>query len=427
MKFIHRIKKSEFLKNTTILMSGTIIAQILPIIFAPLISRLFTPEDFSVYGVFFSLYSIMGVALTLGYDKAAMLPNNSKKAIKVINLCLINSIALTFLFFVLIVFFGEYLATLFNLKTLGKWILLLPLSAFFLSVNNVLITYYNRNKRYNTISKNRISRSVLKTSSNIILGFMKVGHSGLIIGQFISDVLAACFYLIDYYCIDLKKKIQFNCKSFITVAQEYKDFPAFFLPTILIDTISKQLPILLITTFFSSALSGSYFFAMQILALPAALIGSAYAQTFFQRFTSLIQVADYHGARNLLFRSWLLLFSLIIIPAIILIFWAEPLFSFVFGGEWAQSGAISSILIFYIMFAFISSPTSTTYVSLRMQKYSLLFGMLVLTYRFLSFYIGYLKNDFYLALKILVICEIIEIIVYNSVVIFKIQFMSIKG
>jgi O-antigen/teichoic acid export membrane protein len=239
--------------------------------------------------------------------------------------------------------------------------------------------------------------------------------------------LSASIYLIKYYFSDLNKKISTSFNDLKAVALEYKDFPTFSLPTTLIDTVSQQLPILLITAFFSSVMSGSYFFAMRILAAPAALIGFAYSQTFFQKFTSYIQMSDYQAARNFLYRSWLLLLSLIAVPALILLFWGAPLFSFVFGNEWSESGAISSILIFYIVFSFISSPTSNTYVVLRMQQYSLFFGVAVLIYRFSSFYIGYLMNDFYLALKILVICDVIEIVIYNSVVINKIRLLSVRG
>lgn len=425
MKFLDLIRESEFISNTAILMSGTVVAQILPIIFSPLMSRLFSPTDFSVYGVFISLYSILGVVITLRYDMAIMLPKESQKAKNIVNLCLVNSILFTFVIIFLVLLFGENIIELFKIKAIGNWFLLLPIAAFFLSVNNFLIIWYNRNKQYRTISENRISRSTMNTGANIILGFAKCGHSGLILSQVISDGLTASFYLIKYYSGGFHKKISTLLTDLRAVALEYRDFPTFSLPTTLIDTFSQQAPILLITAFFSSTLSGSYFFAARILAAPAALIGFAYSQTFFQKFTSYIQISDYETAKKFLYRSWALLLSFIAIPAITLLFWGEPLFSFVFGNEWSESGAISSILIFYIVFSFVSSPTSSIYIALRMQHYSLLFGVAVLIYRFSSFYIGYLMGDFYLALKILVICEVIEIVTYNSLAVNKIRLLSV--
>jgi lipopolysaccharide exporter len=426
LKPINFIKKSEFLSNTAFLIGGTIFAQALPFVFSPLISRLFTPEDFSVYGVFISLYSILGTVLSLKYDTAIMLPDDLNKAKNLVILCLLITIVLSFLSFLFVLFFGKYLIDSMNFQLWSNWLLLIPLSAFFLSINNILINWYNKNKQYNIISLNKISRNALLAGFNIAFGLITYGHCGLIFSQLFSDGLAACYYFMTYYFKALNRKNDINFCSLKKVAALYKDFPFFTLPSTLLDNFSTQLPILLITYFFPSSKSGSYFFAVRILAIPVAVIGFAYGHTFFQKFVSYVNNENYRGARKFLYQSWLLLFSLISLPAVVVIFWGEPLFSFIFGSEWSESGSISSILIFYIMFSFISSPTSSTYISLRMQKQNFFFGILVLAYRFISFYIGYLRNDFYLALKILVIMEIIEIVIYNSVVLIRLRSMSTK-
>ncbi len=420
------IQKSEFLRNTILLIGGTTIAQILPFVFSPVISRLYTAEDFSVYGVFISIYAIMASVLSLRYDMAIMLPDENNKAKHIINLCLINSLFFTLLFSFVILFAGDFIVDVLNLQAIRIWLFLLPISALFLSINNTLINWYNRNKEYKTISINRISRNSILTAANIGFGYAKTGNFGLIFSQFISDGIAAIYYLWMYFYKVLNKKISINILAIKAVAKEFKDFPFFTLPTTFVDTVSLQIPVLLITSFFTSSLSGSYFFAYRILAIPIALVGSAYAQTFFQRFVSFLQSKNTLGARKFLYQSWLILLSLIIIPAIVVILFGEPIFTFIFGSEWQESGKIASILIFYIMFSFISSPTSSTYIALRMQKYSLIFGICVLCYRFSAYYIGYLFGDFYLALTILIICEIIEIIIYNTIVVFKLKSMDLK-
>ena len=161
-----------------------------------------------------------------------------------------------------------------------------------------------------------------------------------------------------------KNSIGFRVKraEINSVAREYSDFPKFTLPATFIDVFSAQLPILLIASLYSKSLSGSYFFAWRILAIPIAIIGSAYAQTFYQKFVSYVQKQDFHFARLFLRKSWLLLGILITIPAVVLFFWGEPLFVFIFGNEWSESGKISSILILYVMFAFVSSQIGRAHV-----------------------------------------------------------------
>ena len=81
-----KLKSSYFIKNTATLIGGTTIAQALPLLFAPVISRLFLPEDFSLYGIFISIYAIAGSAITLKYERAIMLPVDDNEAKEIVTI-----------------------------------------------------------------------------------------------------------------------------------------------------------------------------------------------------------------------------------------------------------------------------------------------------------------------------------------------------
>jgi O-antigen/teichoic acid export membrane protein len=416
-----RLISSEFIANTATLIGGTTIAQALPILFAPVISRLFEASDFSVYGVFVSIYAILASVYTFRYDLAVMIPKEDQKAKEVVALCLSIAFVLSLITFVFVVIFHKPLSVLFHTENAANWLLFIPFAALFLAINNVLITWYNRNKQYKTIAANKIIRNTMLTSGNLGFGFAKFGYMGLVISQVVSDALAAFYYLGTYYknVVHGKPRVRFaNMKQ---VAIEHIKFPKFTLPATFIDTFSAQLPILLIAALFGQSISGNYFFAYRILVIPIAIIGAAYAQTFYQKFVYNIQNKQYISALSFLKRSWLLLASLVIVPAIMLHMWGEPIFTFLFGNEWSESGKMASILIIYIVFAFISSPTSSTYIALGLQKYSLFFSVFVLAYRFGTIYAGYVLQDFYLGLILLVCFETAEIVIYNSVVMWKLK------
>ena len=50
--------KSEFTRNVLTLMTGTTIAQAIPIAINPILTRLYTPEDFGVFALFIAITSI---------------------------------------------------------------------------------------------------------------------------------------------------------------------------------------------------------------------------------------------------------------------------------------------------------------------------------------------------------------------------------
>jgi len=67
-------------KNLWILTSGTGISQISPIISAPIVARLYNPEHFGIYAVFYSLASLFTGLAFLDYNNIIIVAPNNQKA-----------------------------------------------------------------------------------------------------------------------------------------------------------------------------------------------------------------------------------------------------------------------------------------------------------------------------------------------------------
>src|SRR3990170_4352978 len=76
-----KLKNSLFVKNVIIVMSGTAVAQIIGFSLTPIISRLFSPSDFGIFGSFNSMATIIAAGATLQYTQAIMLPKEKKDAL----------------------------------------------------------------------------------------------------------------------------------------------------------------------------------------------------------------------------------------------------------------------------------------------------------------------------------------------------------
>ena len=75
-----RISNSDFLKSLAILMTGTIIAQAIGYLLAPIITRLFTPEEMGEFGIFQRLTAFIATIATARYEFALPLPKKDKHA-----------------------------------------------------------------------------------------------------------------------------------------------------------------------------------------------------------------------------------------------------------------------------------------------------------------------------------------------------------
>ena len=75
--------KSDFTRNVLTLMTGTTIAQAIPVAISPLLTRIYAPEDFGVYALFISLATIFGSVANARYELAIMLPKKDEDAINI--------------------------------------------------------------------------------------------------------------------------------------------------------------------------------------------------------------------------------------------------------------------------------------------------------------------------------------------------------
>ena len=413
-QIIKFLNKREFLKNSLILITGTTVAQVIPVVLSPVISRLFNSEDFAVFGLFFSIAGVISGIAAGTYEFAIVLPKKDADAKNLLVLSVLILFFTVILSFLLFILFKTHIAALLNNTHITKWLLLVPLSVFFITFNSIIGFWFNRKKDYGVISMNKIIRNGTTAFGNILLGFIKLFKGGLIVGQVIGDFVSTL--VLSNRLLQNKILSTEITKANITkVASGYKKFPIFTLPNTLLSTFSYQLPILLISAWFTPSITGSYFFSSRILAIPVALIGAAISQVFYQKFAEIIN-ERIHDAKKFLIKIWAILFAIGIIPFGLLFFFGKVLFGFFFGPEWITAGEISALLAPMILFMFISSPTSSTYLVLGKQNVNVFFGIATFIYRPLAIYIGYLNHDLFLGLKILVIVEIVEVILYNLVI-----------
>ena len=94
--------KSEFLKNVATLFTGTILSQVLPIIFAPVMTRIFDPSDYGILALYMAVSGLMSVFITSHYTHAILIPRQNRDSVNIVIFCVF--ISFIFSIFSLIVF-----------------------------------------------------------------------------------------------------------------------------------------------------------------------------------------------------------------------------------------------------------------------------------------------------------------------------------
>jgi O-antigen/teichoic acid export membrane protein len=391
-------------------MTGTTIAQAIPVAISPILTRIYKPEDFGVYALFVAVASIFGVISAARYESAIMLPESDEDALNIAALGLMICVALTIILFITIFAFNRTIAQMLGNAEIGFWLYFIPLSVFFMGLYNVLNYFNIRIKNYKDIAKVTIFKTIIVAVVQLSVGFLKVGAAGLVSGQILSNMFGNLRLLKNTIAkVECKKAL--SLKKIKILAVRYRNFPKYSLFATLANALSQHLISILISAYFSVVTLGFYSLVQRLLGMPSALIGGSIGQVFFQAATKEKQQT---GKVIKTFDSTIKKLLIISLPSFgILFFIVEDLFVIVFGEEWRIAGVYAKILIPLFGVRFIVGTVSILNTVFEKNKTGLFIQLVLLLSTVTIFGIAnYFELEFVSFLYILMIVMVVEYIVF---------------
>lgn len=383
-RITNRISKNHFSRSILVLAGGTAFAQGIGVAASPLLSRLYSPEDFAAFGVYLSLLSILLVISSLRYELAIPLPKNEQTARALLVLSLISLVCMSCLCFGVVVLFGDLIVVWTNMPELQPYLLLLPLGLFCAGCYQVFNYWAVRKKSYASLSKTRIGQSVVQISLQLLLGFKLVGPVGLLCGDVGGRLVAggALMRMLDARIL-LRGLYLTQVRE---AAREYIRFPKLMTSAALCNSLALQAPFILFPALFTPFAAGLFFFGQRILVLPASLINRAVNQVFFGEAAGMESNSSELQVLSLRLTLTLLAIYLPLYGGLSLV--GRDLFTFIFGANWAEAGYYAQILAPMVLFWSIASPLSGLLVVGNRLSESLVFTISELLLKMLSIFVG---------------------------------------
>ena len=383
---INRFKpKSEFSRNILTLMTGTTIAQAIPIAISPILTRIYTPEDFGVFALYLSVVMLFASLVAGRYELAILLPkrNGHAKFIMLASVIIGLFVSLILLFFIIL--FIDDIVIILKSESIRFWLYLAPFNVFLMSVINSLNYWFNREKNYRVISSSSVVRSSVQGFSNIVLGFFAKIPAGLILGTFLGGVTSLYFILKKGGLVIDRET--FNKPRIFVLLKKYIRFPKYMIASGLLENLSSQMPVFLIGALFSTSFVGFFSLSQRIIRVPIMLIGSSIGQVFRQQAS--YDLNEYGTCRPVFIKTLKSLVYISTIPFLAFYFLAPDFFALVFGSEWRVAGDYAQIMTVLFYLQFITSPVSSMFMIAQKQNYDLYMQIYLLISVISSFYLGY--------------------------------------
>lgn len=405
---INKLKpKSEFSRNVLTLMTGTTIAQAIPLAISPILTRIYTPEDFGVFALYMSIVSIISVIATGRYEMAIMLPKENEEVKSIVKLIIILLSSIVTFTLLIVIIFNEQITNIFDNKEISDWLYFLPISIFLVGIYQVYNYLLIREKSFQRLSKNKVIASTTNASTQLAIGASIGSPFGLLFGNILGYIVSIHFIIKSKV---VSQYFKFNDTPLKKTIKKYENFPKYDVPSVLVNVIGNQLPLIALAKFFSLGVLGFYSLMYKVLMMPISLFSNTILDVFKQKANE-----DYHkygNCEDIFVKTFKKLVLFGIVPFSILGIFAPELFAFIFGEKWKVAGEFAQIMTPMFFLKFITSPLSYTFFIVQKQNINLVGQIILFFLTLIAIWIGIKMNNEYLIVKLFSVVYSIVYIIY---------------
>ncbi|VVN25176.1 MULTISPECIES: lipopolysaccharide biosynthesis protein [Pseudomonas] len=353
---------------------GTLGAQLITIGVMLLLVRLYSPGEIGGFSVWLSAATIISVLLTGRYELALFSTGQKSEFYAVIKLVifLVLTLSIAVIGLLLVV---PYATSSLPAEISRYWLALAAVAAG-LGINKLLLSVLTYQQAFNKLGLARISLAACIAVSQVAAGYLLEGEQGLIYGQTLGVLIATSLAAFWVGKVLLGRSLGASLVDVAAVARSYSNFPKYSLPADLINTVSSQLPVILLASKFGGEIAGWFALTLRMMGAPISLLAASVLDVFKEQAAR--EYRDSGNCRKLFLSTFKVLALLALPPFIIIGLFAEPAFALIFGAEWTESGRYAVLLIPLFYMRFVVSPLSYTIYIAQRQNLDLLWQLVLL-------------------------------------------------
>jgi len=380
--------QKRFLQDVASMLAGNIFSQAISLLAALVITRLYTPAAFGIMSYISSLTGILAIAVALGYQTAILLPAEEEKAESLMHLALICTLGITTITILAFWSFRGFLASRSGIPGVENYIWFVPLGIFIFGIRQTLINVHTRFKHFKLIAGSEVVVAAVTAFSKIIPALL-IGASALwlvtgnVIGPLVSAILLVWVYLKDK---KKKKCATINYSNWV-IAKEYNRFPKYHLPTLVFNSLSQNLPVILFAAFFSPEAVGFYGLANNMLRKPVDLFSQSLTRVFLQKAVETEHIGG--NQFRLLKRATTVMVLIGIVPFGILTLLGDKIFVVIFGQQWQTSGVCAQILAPWLFISFVNITANQLILAKQALSFKFVLELAYIIFSLVGIFMGH--------------------------------------
>ncbi|GHV09148.1 polysaccharide biosynthesis protein [Bacteroidia bacterium] len=388
-RFIQKIFHSEIIRNSSVLLSSNVLGQLIAFAAYPVLTRIYSEAEYGVFAAFMGVCTVLTTLGTGRYEEALVIAKDKKETISLLGFSLKFLFFFSLTIFIVLALFRNSVLFLFKLEALEAFWAYIPAVVFVTGLYYLLNNLATREKKFKQIAGSTLTQNIVNTVGKLLFGVFGLTHVGQISSNLLAMIIGNYPYrsLKNQVLAAIRGKRQDECQA----ALRYLDFPKYNMGRTFLSGFSINLPFLILIGFFGDAKIGLFSLAFTLLYRPLNLVANSLYSTLFENST--VTVRERKPFLPSLKKYWKYCFYLI--PFFILAFIiAKPLFGFIFGANWEESGTYFQYMLPWMFMGIMVSPLYFVPIIFYKQNQALLIEIIFLLFRFVALWTGIYYQNF---------------------------------
>ena len=372
------------------LASAAVLAQLVPLLVLPWLTRTLPAEDIGRWTLFAALASNFAIVACLRYEYALVLPRSLAGARSVLGLCLALALAwglgLAGTLLALAALWPWVEALCGTSSTLARWASLggvlgwLPLSVTLAGAIQALTLWHNRGGRFVVISQARVANPAMAAAvqalgavSGPAGGGAHVLSGGQVAGQALGAAWLGWKARADVRRLHQLARWRWQRRRWWVLARRYRQFPLVNTPHAFINGLQDTVALALVLSSAGPAAAGFFGLMVRVVMAPTSLIGGALSEVLLGRAA---QTWREGGDLVPTIRRSVAILSAFAVPSALVLALAGPtLFAALFGEPWREAGEWARWLAPCMAGRMIVGPLTVLPMILERQATALAFSL----------------------------------------------------
>lgn len=359
------LTKSRLGRAVAVSVTGTALAQLIVLAASPLLTRLYTPEDFGILGVFSALLGILGIAVCLRYELAIPLADDDAGTVNLLALSLLVTLVVSLLTGAVLWLWADVICTWLAAEALRPYIWLLPVALLGVGCVRSLTHWAIRCHAFGLIARTRVSQGLGQVATQLGLGYLVAGPLGLVVGQIVGQSAGITTLAAAFYRVEGRSWRAIKLPTMVSAGRRFGNLPTVSTAAALLNSGGDFLPPMLIAALYGTEVAGWFVLAQRILATPIFL-SSAVSRVYLGEASRLARTDSSELPILLMGTTWrLLAFGALSLG--VLVAAGPQLFALVFGPAWTEAGQFAQALALMSLGKLVVVPIAHTLTVLERQ------------------------------------------------------------